>query len=290
MLSKPLRRATVGLLSLVAACTVSAGGDETSTLNVEFNPMFSGFDGVHTYQVPSTIGNADVTGITNVSWSASDPSMVDLQPQSDGISVMITTKKAGTVDITASTADGGVGKTTLTITAFTPDDWTTGQTRYNSGAVIMGGGGHGHGSGDGSDGSADMDKYVQCTSCHDPAVAAGMVGSASEGRTIEHTPEQTGGFTDDQMRGIFLDGELPKSDANPINMSPQRFMSFHTWQASDDEATGLLAFLRSLTPTSQGEFDYGGHGGGGSGGGGHGGGGGGGSGGGSDSGSGSGSD
>jgi hypothetical protein len=264
-----IHAATVGLFSLVGGCTPSAPALENS-LDIEFNPIFSGYDGVHTFQVPTTIANASVSGITDVQWSTDSPSLVDLQLQSDNITTMITTKGAGTAHIIAKT-DDAEGETTITITSFTPDQWTTGQTRYNSGAVLM------HGSGAGS-GSADQDKYVQCTSCHDASAQPGSVGSDDTGPTIEHTPEQTGGFADTQLEDIYMMGILPDSDANPIHMSPQRFMSFHQWQASPDEETGLLCYLRSLTPKSQGQFDYGGHGGGGGGSGGGGGGGGGGSG------------
>ena len=38
----------------------------TSTLNIAFSPMYSGYDGVHTYQVPATINNTDGP----VTWTA----------------------------------------------------------------------------------------------------------------------------------------------------------------------------------------------------------------------------
>lgn len=252
-MDKRLLAGVAALLTSLAGC--SPAKSYSQTLNIDFSPMYSGYDGVHTYQVPATIANAGVNGVSNVSWSASDTSVVDLAPQPDGVSVMITTKRAGTVTITATT-DDAIGKSKLTIAAYTPEQWAAGQARYNSGAtVMMGPGGHGDG------GVMDGSKYVSCVSCHDPSAASSM--ATDSGRTVEHTPQQTGGFTDDQMKQIFLDGVLPPSDANPLHISPNRFMSFHTWQASDDEANGLVAFLRSLTPKSQGPLDFGGHGGGG---------------------------
>ena len=148
---------------------------------------------------------------------------------------MITTKKAGQVTITATTADA-VGKSLLTVAAYTPQQWAAGQARYTSGGA-------------------------SCLSCHDPAAAAEM--ATDSGRTVEHTPEQTGGFNDVQLRRVFMNGELPDSDANPLHISAMRFAGFHKWQATDAEADGLVAFLRSLTPKSQGDSDFGGHGGGG---------------------------
>jgi hypothetical protein len=233
-----MNRTILGVAALAACAAGCLGSSYSQTLNIDFSPMYSGYDGMHTYQVPATISNAAVTGIANVSWSASDPSVVNLAPASDGIGVLITTKKAGQVTITATTGNA-VGKSLLTVAAYTPQQWAAGQARYMSGAAGA----------------------PSCLSCHDPAAAAAM--ASDSGRTVEHTPQQTGGFNDVQLRRVFMNGELPDSDANPLHISPTRFAGFHTWQASDVEADGLVVFLRSLTPKSQGDLDFGGHGGGG---------------------------
>ena len=96
-------------------------------LSVKFNPVYSGFDGTHSYQVPVFVEGVDPSTVT---WGASDPSYVSLQPYVIG--VMITTKKAGEVDIVAS-AGGKCGTTHLTITQYQASDWTTGNARYNNG-------------------------------------------------------------------------------------------------------------------------------------------------------------
>ena len=245
----------VGVAVLAACAGGCLGQSYSQTLNVDFSPMYSGWDGMHTYQIPATIANAAVTGISNVSWSASDTSMVDLAPANDGVGVMITTKKPGKVTITA-TAGPAIGKSLLTIAAYTPAQWSAGQARYNSGTTVTG---HGGGGSDGGAGGGARD--ATCLSCHDPAAAASM--ATDSGRTVEHTPQQTGGFNDEQLKRIFMNGELPDSDANPLHISPTRFMGFHQWSATDAEADGLVVFLRSLTPKSQGDLDFGGHGGGG---------------------------
>jgi hypothetical protein len=242
---EPIMNRTIGKLGTLAALALAAGcssGDNFSqTLSIQFNPMYSGFDGVHKYQIPATIVNASVNGTANVKWSSSDDSYVDLAADPNGIDVLITTKKAGKVTIIAKTADG-IGKVQLTIASYTPDQWATGQTRYTSGSMA----------GIGKGGGVPKGGYVACTSCH---------GTSAGSLAIEHTPEQTGGFTDDQMKGIFLMGQLPASDANPLNIDPMQFASFHTWQVADDnEANGLIAYLRSLTPMSQGAIDFGGRG------------------------------
>ena len=221
---------------LLLGCGSDATKTYDQTLSIVFNPMYSGYDGVHMYQIPATIENAGVTGVTNVQWSASDSSMVALSPMSDGVSVMITTKKAGKVTIIAHT-DVAEGKAPLTITQYTPDQWAAGMTRYNSGAMV-------------TPGTINGQSYVACTSCH---------GDSPMSLAVQHTPEQTGGFTDDQIKNVFLMGILPPSDQNPLDLDPMTFQSFHQWMvANDAEAVGLIAYLRSLTPKDQGQLNWGG--------------------------------
>lgn len=233
----------LGFVGVLAGCNSNNDnglGNYTSTLDIFFNPMYSGYDGVHTYQVPATIDNGNnAMSVTGVTWSASDSSLVDLTPAPNGTDVMITTKGAGDVVITATT-DNAIGKAPLHITSFTPDQWAAGQTRYTSGdSTTLGMQLHG-----------STDKYVQCTSCHGTMAA------------IEHTPEQTGGFSDEEMKGIILHGTLPPQDLMvDIHGGAAQFKAFHQWMvASDDEANGLVAYLRSLPPKAQGMIDFGGHG------------------------------
>lgn len=232
--SRSKQCALVALALGIAGC----GGEPnyTSTLNIAFSPMYSGYDGVHTYQVPATINNT----AGPVKWSASDSSMVDLVPDPNGIDVMITTKKAGKVTIQATTADA-IGKSVLNIESFTPAQWAAGMNRYTSGPVVsLGQAVRGQG-----------DHGAQCAGCH---------GDSATSSAIEHTPEQTGGYTDDQITNIFLNGILPTQDqSNSLFVSPMFFKSFHNWTvASADEQAGLIAYLRSLAPKAQGALDFGG--------------------------------
>jgi len=208
----------------------------SSTLNIAFSPMYSGYDGVHTYQVPATINNTDGP----VTWTASDKSMVDLVPDANGIDVMITTKKAGKVTIQAVAGDA-MGKSTLTIESFTADQWAAGMNRYTTGDIVtVNQAFHHMGS-----------KNAMCAGCH---------SDQPNSPAIEHTPEQTGGYTDDQLTNIFMNGVLPTQDqSNSLFVSPMFFMTFHTWTlSSPDEMLGLVAYLRSLAPKSQGSIDFGG--------------------------------
>lgn len=231
-----------GALVVLALGFLGCKSDPTysSTLNIAFSPMYSGYDGVHTYQVPASINNTDGP----VTWTASDKSMVDLTPDPNGIDVMITTKKAGTVTIQAVAGDA-MGKSTLTIEAFTPDQWAAGMNRYTTGDIVtlrqaMNGTGS---------------KNAMCAGCH---------SSQPNSPAIEHTPEQTGGYTDQQITDIFMNGILPTQDqSNSLFVSPMFFKSFHTWTvASPGDMSGLVAYLRALAPKSQGSLDFGGGGGG----------------------------
>jgi hypothetical protein len=226
-------------LGIAAALVVSASGCGDSgggggKLQIHFPVMYSAYDGTHTFQIPATVG-----GVSGVTWSASDMSMVDIEAAPDGGDVMITIKKAGMVTIRA-TAGGLAGEAPLTITQFTPAQWDSGSSRYNNGISL-------------SDlhmnpALAPERKMLACTNCH-----------GASGMDIEHTPMQTGGYSDQDLVTIFTMGQKPPG-------VPQRIMPYdmwhriHQWVMTDEEKTGLVVYLRALTPTPQGPVDFGGHG------------------------------
>ena len=113
-------------------CSVATvTGCANNAIELFFSPnMYSAYDGVHKFQIPVITTGVKGSAVT---WSASDPTMVDLTPETvtglDG--VMVTTRKAGTVSIIAS-AGTLCGSSLLTITAASPDDWEIGNARYNS--------------------------------------------------------------------------------------------------------------------------------------------------------------
>ena len=55
-------RRIFGVAALAVCAAGCLGSSYSQTLNVDFSPMYSGFDGVQTFQVPATIANAAVTG------------------------------------------------------------------------------------------------------------------------------------------------------------------------------------------------------------------------------------
>jgi hypothetical protein len=70
---------------------------------------------------------------------------------------------------------------------------------------------------------------------------------------------QTGGYTDDELVTIFTKGVKPDG-------VPQRIMPFtqwhkiHQWAMDDYAVKGIVVYLRTLEPKSQGAVDFGGHG------------------------------
>ncbi|MEO7035858.1 MAG: hypothetical protein ABI548_18120 [Polyangiaceae bacterium] len=225
-----------------------------NAINILFSPMYSAFDGMHTFQIPAVVNGLDASQIS-INWSASDPSMVKIETDPTTGGAMITTQKAGKVTIIA-TAGSLCGSSLLTITAATPQDWTDGSMRYNDGVVInriprAGGGMPPGAGGSGGGGGTDASKAA-CTNCH---------GDTASGpyKTVQHTPEQTGGFSDADLIGIFQNGTVPTGgyfDATIV--AYPAWQSFHKWDVGDTPQN-MVVFLRSLTPAAQtGTANFGG--------------------------------
>jgi hypothetical protein len=234
--------------------STAMGSCPKSAFKILFNPMYSAYDGMHTFQLPAVVNDIDPTAVT-IEWSASDPSMVALEPDPTTGGVMITMQKAGTVSIIAS-AGGLCGSSLLTITDATPDDWTAGSDRYNDGVdltrVPIG-----RGPGPARDASAAADgaaaNQAACTNCH------GDNATDLTFKTVQHTPEQTGGFSDADLINIFEHAIVPAGgyfDTSIVTYT--LWQTFHKWDPGDAEK-GLVVYLRSLTPTAQtGTSNFGG--------------------------------
>jgi len=183
---------------------------------------------------------AVVNGVRADKWECSDPSAVDFEIDGVANGVMITTRKAGMFTIKAI-AGKRVGTAPLVVTAATEEDWERGKERYNnaialnlSPMVIQGG--------------FMLMQNLACTNCH---------GSGASFLSVEHTPQQTGGYTDEEIKNIFEHGMKPpgaKFGSLPgiMNFYPM----FHKWQATEEEYQGLVIYLRSLEPKTQGALDF----------------------------------
>ena len=236
----------VRLLSLLVLTACSSTKDaapsakrvtcEINQLQIVFAPMFSAYDGAHLFKVPATVEGADPG---TIKWSASNSAMVDIVTEAAVGGVMISPRASGTVNIIA-TAGSVCGVSLLTITEATSDDWMVGNMRYNNGVVLIGPVTLG-----GSRPDAGM-RDVACTNCHGPTATMNAF------RTVSHTPQQTGGFSDEDLLNIFTKGILPLDGYFDSSVVPfNQWRQFHLWQMSPQEAKGVIVYLRSLTPEPQ---------------------------------------
>jgi hypothetical protein len=212
-------------------------GTVGNDLKIVFSPMYSGFDGGdHTFKVP-----AIVSEISGVKWSASDISYVDMEEDPVTGGVMITTRKAGNVKIIARSGDLS-GSADLTITEYDPADCSAGEMRYNNsigidaGAMAL-------------PGLGTVPENASCANCH---------GEGAMFLDVQHTPEQTGGYSDMDLVNIFTRGFKPEGTQFHTRIPPQIYQRFHTWEATDEEKKGLVCWLRQFEPKPQGMFDFGG--------------------------------
>lgn len=203
-------------------------------LQIVFSPMYSGFDGSRTFKVPAV-----VTGITGVKWSTTDISMVSLEDDATTGGVMITTKKAGMVKIIAR-AGMQSGAADLTINSYNSADCDAGDMRYNNGMGLDGGSLL-------QVFSADTPKTVSCHACH---------GDGAMALSVQHTPQQTGGWDDQAIINIATKGFKPDGSVFVTMFPPQLYQKFHQWQLTEQEKTGIVCYLRSLEPKSQGMLDF----------------------------------
>jgi len=250
----PARVSTLIATFLIALVGCGSSGDDGETnspifgttadgqLEIAFSPAYSAFDGVHTFQIPAIVK----TSVTGVKWSITPSSAADLDVDANG-GVMLTIKQAGDAMLTA-TAGKLSGQAPLHVTAATPDQWETGNKRYHNdvkidltmmpdgGMPMMG------------PPSIMIPTNAACVNCH---------GEGASMLHIEHTPQQIGGYSDDDLKMIFKTGTKPAGSPFHSVIPPFFYRMFHTWATADDsEAQSLVVYLRSLTPKSQGNIDY----------------------------------
>lgn len=235
---------------LIGCGSDQSGGDDDDTspatnpepLDIYFKTLNSAYiaGSSRKFQVPAV-----VNGVKADKWECSDPSAVDIDSSGIENGVMLTMKKAGDFKIKA-TAGKRVGEVPLHVTAATDDDWTRGEARYNNaimlnfmaGQIMTGMGGS----------PFMLQNNVSCKNCH---------GSGAQFLAVEHTPQQTGGYSDDEIKNIFENGMKPagaKWGSLPGIM--MYYPLFHKWAASEEEYQGLVVYLRSLEPKSQGALDF----------------------------------
>lgn len=217
--------------------TPAGANGKTATLSVLPSPAYSGFDGTHKYQIP-----LKVNGKTGATWTVDKPELADVVGTDFG--AMVTTKGPGSVVVTA-TLGNETGSTKLEITSHTTAQWDTGDKRYNAdktALVITTDSGVPMGPND-----IMYDKDGACTTCH---------GTTAKFLNVQHTPYQTGGYSDDELTTIFTKGMKPAGVVQRSFIPAFYWGMFHTWNVTDDQKVGLVAYLRSLAPVSQTTVDF----------------------------------
>ncbi len=232
-----------------AAAPIPVAGCTDGGLTVAFNPMYSAYieGGVHTFTIPAVVRGSN----GSVTWSA-DSTMVGMQVDKERPNeVLIQTLNSGNVVINVASTDGKCGSALLFISAAADSDWKIGSARYNDGQSLHLAAAASAGTGSplemgGGSGPA-------CTNCH------GETATNSAFTDVSHTPEQTGGFSDEDLLGIILRGEFPDGGYFDKTIVPYaNWHVFHRWvDISADQQKGIITYLRSLTPSSQkGEVNF----------------------------------
>jgi hypothetical protein len=231
----------------------------SSAVSVLFSPMYSAYvtddPGAHQFQVPAIVKGISASDANSVTWGVSDPTAVSCSTDTMTGGIMITVQKAGAVTIVAQTS-AGCGQSVLNVTPATQAQWQTGNARFNSSVPVYGGCIGLGGKKDYPDGGASACPTVGpgCVQCH------GAVPKNMYFQSVPNTPEQAGGFSDQELIGIFTNGMVPAGGYYDTSIiSPLAFSVFHRWrdiQGSDQQA--MVTYLRSLTPIPEGPGNFGG--------------------------------
>jgi cytochrome c553 len=236
---------------------------------IQFSPMYSAFDdNMHEYAVTPSVPSAAESSLAadpvrpeSLVWSV-DTAFVKVDEFPDlPAAIRLTTKRAGrtVVRVTGETVSGVKvrGEATLQISRASAVEWDAGEARYNNGVMIEWMPPAPAAAGEGICGlpiaAFDTNTAAACGNCHT---------SQNNGTTVEHTPTQTAGYSDEKLIEIFTMGAMPdgKFSSPFLKMAPMPeciFKAFHTWEMTDDEKKGIVWKLRSLPPKVQAEIDFG---------------------------------
>jgi mono/diheme cytochrome c family protein len=140
---------------------------------------------------------------------------------SDSTKVTLKALKAGSTMVHAA-AGGQTVSAPLTIAMYTAEENATGKARYTT--------------------APDKDN-PPCQECH------------GAGKGPDHTPSEVDADPDEDITNTFLTGKDP--EGRPVGEEFKAMLKgkTHMWKVTKAEETGLVAYLRSLTPTGYPEYD-----------------------------------
>jgi len=267
-----LQRAAKLLLgaATLVGCSSSESEEPAGNLRsnlISFSPMYSAFDGTHEYavtpSVPSAAENSqdsDPVMAGTVKWEVDGAFVKQDEFPELTAGAKLTTKKAGNtvVKVTAKTLAGVQvrGESKLTISEAKQTEWDAGEARYNNGMMIPWMRPTMAAQGEGICGlpiTIELPTSAACGNCHNSMNAI----------SVEHTPTQTAGYSNEELVNIFTTGAKPAGGTfnSPfLRMAPMPdciYSEFHTWEMTDDEKKGIVWKLRSITPRVQAEIDFG---------------------------------
>ena len=270
--SKNLQRTAKLLLcaATLVGCSSSDDEGDVGMLRpklISFSPMYSAFDGTHEYavtpSVPSAAENSqdsDPVMASTIKWQIDNAYLKQDEFPELTAATKLTTKKAGKtmVKVTAKTL-GGLqvrGEAELTISEASQAEWDAGEARYNNGMMITWMRPMMAAAGEGVCGLPiviDLPTTSACGNCHNPMNAI----------SVEHTPTQTAGYSNEDLVNIFTTGAKPAGGTfnSPfLRAAPMPdciYKEFHTWEMTEDEKKGIVWKLRSIPPRVQEEIDFG---------------------------------
>lgn len=234
---------------------------------IQFDPMYSAHDGVHSFQftpsVPRAASNAaDGVDPASLKWTFdSDFLHAEVFPGLPG-GIQFTTKRPGQtkIEVTAKTRGGTAvrGEATVTISAVTASEWDVGFQRFFVGRPVTWGPSCKSPDDTGSCGLScktmmELPPSSACGSCH--------TNRSSAPYALEYTPTQTARYSNEELADIFLAGkrgEVSMFDSTFLQQASEPscvFAMLHTWEMSDEETRGVIAQLRAFPPKANAAID-----------------------------------
>jgi hypothetical protein len=248
----------IGVLSM-SACAEADGGERrqrviAADFQLAFSPVYSAFDGVNVFKVPLA---ADPS-VEVDSWEIIDAEgnlredAADIEEHRDGLVTHLTVRKAGDYVILAHSGRR-TGCSELHVTSVSPEQVRSGAERYATTLALT----------PPAEGHSEMGlpEDMTCASCH---------GQGPDYLAIEQTPYQASGFSDEQLAAMITKAIKPAADepSSPTRCLPYTykrsgpgvplslFRWWHSWDATEQEAADLVAYMRSIPPVSQGSLDF----------------------------------